>query len=617
MKNSDRGNNKISNRTTVITVHSRLHPFALIIATILLLGGLSIVSTLASTEPAGAAVLCTTQSAATPSSVGGPAYYLFESNGTVVSCGGAPLHGSRPKERLSNPIVTGASTPAGAGYWMVSAHGDVFAYGNATDLGSPAHLHLRSPIVGFAPTPDGNGYWVVSASGNLFHFGDAGFFGSTVHDQRDGDIVAILATPDGNGYWIVSPLGIVHNFGDAPPVGSLRYKRPQVVAASANPDGRGLVILTKDGGVHNLGTSGYFGSLVHRRQPRPLTSIASTPDGNGYLLANGAGYVVTFGDAVFEGSLATSPPRRPTRIVALDEITLPTPATLTSTLVAPSSLLPRGAFGYDVSNFQCSSPGSNVASSSLPSVSTFSVIEAAGWLDSSQNTCLASETAWANAAAGTAGAHYSLYLFTNSPDQSAAANALDATGPAGSCASLTPTSAPVSQAACVAYNYGFEGALAAYNGALAVGVSASLWWLDVEGPNLSGNQYSNFAAGKYWSNSQALNDDTIQGAIDALRSEGITVGIYSSSVQYPKIAGPYVPTGNQIPLWIAGAPWTNPPYSESGLPAPGVLAGWCAGTSGYGANYPSDLFANGVPWMLQETPGTEPSPYGIDPNYSC
>ena len=617
MKNSDRGNNKMAFRTTVDAVHSRLQPLFATTAALLLIGGVSVVSSIASMGIASSASLCTTQSSLTPSSVGGPAYYLFESNGMVVSCGGAPLHGSRPRERLSNPIVTGAATTAGAGYWLVSALGDVFAFGNAAIFGSPAHLHLRSPIVDLAPTPDGNGYWVVSASGNLLHFGDAGFYGSTVHDHRDGNVVSILPTPDGNGYWIVSTLGIVQNFGDAPPVGSLKYKRPQVIAASANPDGRGLVILTKDGGVHNLGTSGYFGSLIHRRLPRPLTSVASTPDGNGYLLADAAGGTFTFGDAVFDGSLATSPPKRPTRVVAIDEITLPTPATLTSTLIAPSSLLPRGALGYDVSNFQCATPGSNVASSKLPSVSTFSVIEAAGWLDSSQNTCLASEAAWATAAAGPAGAHYSLYLFTNSPDQSAPANALDANGPAGSCASLTAASVPLSQAACMAYNYGYEGALTTYNGSLAVGVSSSLWWLDVEGTNLSSNQYSSFSTGNYWSNSPALNADTIQGAIDALRSESITVGIYSSSVQYPTIAGSYVPTGNQIPLWVAGVPWTNPPYTESGLPAPSILAGWCAGTSGYNSTYPGDLFAGGVPWMLQETPGTEPSPYGIDPNYTC
>lgn len=617
MKNSDRGNNKMAFRTTVMAVYSRFRPSFAAVAGLVLVGSVSVISLSASTGVAGAASLCTTQSSATPGAIGGPAYYLFESDGKVVSCGGAPLHGSRSKERLSNPIVTGVSTTAGSGYWLVSAHGDVFAYGNAAIFGSPAHLHLRSPIVDLAPTPDGKGYWIVSASGSLFHFGDAGFYGSTVHDHQDGDVVSILPTPDGNGYWIISTKGRVKNFGDAPPVGSLNYQRPQVISASANPDGRGLVILTKDGGVHNLGTSGNFGSLIHRRLPRPLTSVASTPDGNGYLLADAAGGVFTFGDAVFDGSLTTSPPKRPTRVVAIDEITLPTPATLTSTLVAPSSLLPRGAFGNDVSNFQCASPGSNVASSKLPSVSTFSVIEAAGWLDSSQNSCLASEAAWAKSAAGTAGAHYSLYLFTNSPDQSPAANALDANGPAGGCASLTATSVPLSQAACIAYNYGYEGALATYNGALAVGVSSSLWWLDVEGTNLSSNQYSSFSSGKYWSNSPALNDETIQGAIDALRGEGITVGIYSSSVQYPKIAGPYVPPGNQIPLWVAGAPWTNPPYSEKGLPAPSVLTGWCAGTSGYNTTYPSDLFAGGVPWMLQETPGNEPSPYGIDPNYTC
>ena len=48
-----------------------------------------------------------------------------------------------------------------------------------------------------------------------------------------------------------------------------------------------------------------------------------------------------------------------------------------------------------------------------------------------------------------------------------------------------------------------------------------------------------------------------------------------------------------------------------------TLAAWCAGTVGYSSETPTDLFAGGVPWLLQETPGSEPSPYGIDPDYVC
>jgi hypothetical protein len=557
---------------------------------------------------------CSTQSGT--SSTGGPAYYLFESNGAVISCGDAPLHGSKAGAKLAAPVIGGAATAAGAGYWLATAKGTVYPFGNARSFGMPARVHLSSPIVSFVPTPDDQGYWMVSAKGNLFHYGDAGFFGSTVHARKDGPVVALLATPDGKGYWIVSANGVVHHFGDAPPVGSLGHRRPAVVATAANPDGRGLVLVTKDGGVHTLGTAGFYGSLVHHRLPRPLTSIAASQDGAGYFLADASGMVFNYGDALFEGSLASSAPRRPTKVVTLDPVTLPTPVVLTSAPVpAPASpLLPHGAFGYDVSNFQCAHPGSAAASASLPSTSPFSVIEAAGWLDSSDNSCLAAEAAWATAAAtGSGSTPYSLYLFVNAPDQSPAATALDQSGPAGQCATLATSAQP----ACLAYNYGYEGAVAALSYASAVGASAPLWWLDVEGTNLSSNEWSNFSAGEYWSSSTTLNDETIQGALDGLRASGPTVGIYSTSVQFPMIAGSFVPSGAQVPLWVAGAPWTNPPYGESGLDPSSVLGSWCAGTSGYSSTNPTDLFAGGVPWLLQETPGSEPSPYEIDPDYAC
>jgi hypothetical protein len=561
---------------------------------------------------------CGTLSGAT--STGGPAYYLFESNGAVNSCGNAPLHGSKAGAKLPAPVIGGAATDSGAGYWLATSNGSVYPFGNAGSFGSPAHLRLSSPIAAFAPTPDGKGYWMVSAKGNLFHYGDAGFFGSTVHDQKDGPVVALVATPDGKGYWIVSTKGVVHHFGDAPPVGSRTRPRPAVVAVAATPDGRGLLLLTKDGGVHPLGTAGFYGSLVHHRLSRPLTSIAPSADGAGYFLTDAAGSVFNYGDAEFEGSLAGSPPRRPTAVVALDPVTLPAPVTLTSTpapVGPPASgipLLPHNGFGYDVSNFQCQEPGSTAASASLPATSSFSVIEVAGWLDDSENSCLASEAAWATAAAaGSGAAPFSLYLFVNSPDQSAAAASLDQNGPAGQCAALVSSAQP----ACLAYNYGYEGAIAARASAASVGVSAALWWLDVEGTNLAPSEWSNFSAGQYWSSSTTLNDETIQGALDGLRAGGVTVGIYSSSVQFPTIAGSFVPSGAQVPLWVAGTPWTNPPYAEQGLDPTSVLGGWCAGTSGYSSTYPTDLFAGGVPSLLQETPGSEASPYGIDPDFAC
>jgi hypothetical protein len=124
-----------------------------------------------------------------------------------------------------------------------------------------------------------------------------------------------------------------------------------------------------------------------------------------------------------------------------------------------------------------------------------------------------------------------------------------------------------------------------------------VWWLDVE----------NDACGQYWSCDDSLNSLTIQGALNFLHAQNLTAGIYSTSAQWQGITGGYVPPGAQVPIWIAGAYWTSPPYPSSyNYDAPSVLAPYC------GAKY---AFAGGVPWLLQETPG--PNDYPFDPDYAC
>ena len=87
----------------------------------------------------------------------------------------------------------------------------------------------------------------------------------------------------------------------------------------------------------------------------------------------------------------------------------------------------------------------------------------------------------------------------------------------------------------------------------------------------------------------------------------MTAGIYSTQVQYKGITGGYVPSGPQIPIWVAGAYWTSPPYPASyGYGSPSVLAPYCS------AKY---AFAGGKTWLLQETPG--PNNYPFDPDYAC
>jgi hypothetical protein len=537
-------------------------------------------------------------------------YDIVLSNGGVHNYAGAQFYGSKAGVKLPSPIVAGATTADGGGYWLVSAKGAVYRFGDATNYGQPKHV--SGPVVAMAVTPDGQGYWIVTKNGGIYNFGDAAFCGSPVHQKTSGGIVSFAPTPDGQGYWMLTGRAGVLVFGDATFYGSavtIHHPRP-AIAIVPTPDGAGYFIATGSGNVYHYGDAGFFGSPVHEKGVFPFVGFAATADGEGYWFVNGTGRLFNYGDASFHGSLAHTPPKKPTTAVA---VLSATPVERND--VAP---FPHGILGYDISNYQCKSSGSTLASPSLPPVSAFSIIEVAGWLDSADNSCLASEVAWANnarVAAGANSAPYDLYLFLNSPDTASGGVAASASGPAGTCAQLSSASQP----ACIAYNYGYNGGKNALAWASHEGASSAIWWIDVENSTLSPDDYSHLSSGEYWSHSTALNDETIQGAIDALRSVGALVGMYSTSVQYPKIAGNYVPSGARLPLWIAGAPWTSPPYAASSdpLPTTAVLTTWCAGTASYTGIKGSELFAAGVPWLLQETPGVLPSPYNIDPDYAC
>jgi len=221
---------------------------------------------------------------------------------------------------------------------------------------------------------------------------------------------------------------------------------------------------------------------------------------------------------------------------------------------------------------------------------TIAVVGVDGWAVGSPNPCLSAEISWAKSAKGTNGAPYDLYMFLNSP---AATDTIDLEGPYGSCDSFSGAK----QSACLAYNYGYNSAQGAVAYAATQGATSPMWWLDIE----------NDLCGQYWSCDKTNNSLTIQGAIDFLRTLKLTVGIYSTSVQWQGITGGYVPTGPQVPIWVAGAYWTSPPYPASyGYWPPSTLAPYCS------AKF---AFAGGKTWMLQETPG--PNNYPFDPDYAC
>lgn len=527
------------------------------------------------------------------------------------------MYGQAATHRFNSTIVAGAEKPGGGGYWMLSAKGNLFNFGSAVDWGTPVHRPHRGTFTAMAATPDGAGFYVVTSTGSIFNYGNAPFCGSPVHQRPRGAIAGIVDSPDGDGYWVFSSGGNLYAYGDVAAYGAGPGPHGSpVVGMAATPDGKGYWLAYADGAVRQFGDARFFGSAVHIRLAAPISGFGATVDGGGYFLVGRSGRLYQFGDAKFGGSLAKTPPKPPVTVVALVVAAL---APTTPPPVTPPPTPPplsgdpylHGSLGVDISNFQCAKPGAATAMKSLPSATGFGIVQVVGWLDSSKNSCLAAQVAWATAAAPTN--PVALYIFVNSPGQNATALAQSATGPAGTCATLASSL----QGACRAYNYGYNGAANAYNDATTAGVSSPLWWIDIENASLAPNQYSNFSAGQYWSNSTALNDQTIQGTIDALRKEGAVVGIYSTSLQYPKIAGDYVPRGPQVPLWIAGAPWTNPPFTEKGLPSSAELASWCAGSAHYAGASGTVLFAGGIPWLLQETPGNLPSPYGIDPDYAC
>jgi hypothetical protein len=527
-----------------------------------------------------------------------------------VTFGGANYFGSLLDKHFGPDIIGGEATESGKGYWLVSSNGQIYPFGNAkvfpSKLSSRRVLKHTSPTTAFTATKNNKGYWLLKANGGVSNFGNASFCGSAVHEHGFGKAVAIATDPSSTGYWIVTSSGHVFAFGTASSYGNaLLPAKDPVVSLAPTPDGRGYVLLAKDGNVLNFGDANFYGSPVHTHIRRPFVGIAETPDGKGYWVSTSDGKVLNYGDARFWGSLTHVKINTASKVVAI----------INDMVTAPVNVnIPKGLFGYDISNFQCSSRESHRRSPRLPKSIGMAVIEAAGWLDSAYNSCIQSEVAWARANAKFHLEPYSLYIFLNAPGHSLKALALERTGPAGFCKNLRPLALQIS---CQAYNYGYNGTRNIFLFTKKRHVASRLWWLDIENDLLSGSTYSNFRQGNYWSKYTSLNAQVIQGALDALRQEHVTVGIYSTSIQYDDITGGYAPSGPRTPLWIAGVPWTSPPYQEPYLPKPSILTRWCNGNAYYSSPHTIELFAGGKPVLLQETPGNETSPFGLDPDFTC
>ncbi len=427
-----------------------------------------------------------------------PGYWLVASDGGIFSFGGAPFYGSTGSLHLNRPIVGMASTPDGGGYWLVASDGGIFSFGDALFYGSTGSLHLNEPIVGMASTPDGRGYWLVASDGGIFSFGDALFYGSTGSLHLNQPMVGMASTHSGHGYWLVAADGGIFAFGDAGFFGSVpgllkpgqRLNQP-VVSIITAPTGSGYFMVAADGGTFTFGSAPFFGSLGGLPLQHPIVAAAANYVGNGYWFTDNAGLVSNFGFAEYDGS-APSPLNRPVVGMA----------------VAPGdgafqgAPYPHGAFGNDVSIFQCGN---------LPTGDhQIAIVQVDGASSAATNPCLAQEAAWA-------GGGLNLYTFLTYGTLT------------------TPEPGCNGNWAC---NFGYAAGIHAFNDARAAGVDTAVsWWLDVEGDG-------------HWSGNLALNQALVAGALNALHeSEGVpNVGIYASPGVWNSIVGDYQP---DVPYWMA------------------------------------------------------------------
>ena len=208
------------------------------------------------------------------------------------------------------------------------------------------------------------------------------------------------------------------------------------------------------------------------------------------------------------------------------------------------SVYPSSALGYDLSFNTYAYPATYFG---------FGVVGVTSGKAFTHNARIATEYSWAQMASA---ARPTFYMNINAPYGSTVAGHTSApkdctnAAPAPSAAGFSQTTASAGTSAypepstCEAYNYGYSAAKDAYTYAESAKVAAAFWWLDIEEANS-------------WSANPAVNDATIQGALDYLNSVGVKVGIYSMGFMWNEIAGAsFVPTERvngtafAVPTWF-------------------------------------------------------------------
>ena len=129
---------------------------------------------------------------------------------------------------------------------------------------------------------------------------------------------------------------------------------------------------------------------------------------------------------------------------------------------------------------------------------------------------------------------------------------------------------------CIAYDYGYNAGLYAYNAANTAGVHAATWWLDVETMNS-------------WTSDTLQNQNSLQGETDAFKANGIsTVGVYSTTAQWGTITAGWK---NGLPSWGATT-WTTAKQAAT----------YCTGHQ----------FTGGPSYLMQYK-----ASHGLDQDYAC
>jgi hypothetical protein len=210
------------------------------------------------------------------------------------------------------------------------------------------------------------------------------------------------------------------------------------------------------------------------------------------------------------------------------------------------SIYVSGTVGSDISWPNCNSR--------LTTGSKFGIVGVTDGLGYSTNPCLAKEV--------TNYTNLSLYVNTGWDSSSTHISA------------TSPRVCTIGDSNCLAYNYGYNAGLYAYNAASSHGIHSSTWWLDIETANT-------------WSNNAVQNQNSLQGEHDALVANGATtVGAYSTTAQWDSVTGTWL---NNWPSWGATT-WKTASQAKT----------YCTGHQ----------FTGGTTWLIQFSGKT-------DQDYAC